>query len=567
MVDLIENIVFFSNPFEGDQSQLLQGQDVPTDPGVLSDSAFGDGFDLDFLSRPVNVNSGVIEGVICPQFVEDFYERVHITPNVIALGNLVSAQIRSFEVWNAFFTSNNNISLTAVGDTTGVILTEPAIPPTLYAALESREYLISVGLTGPPSIDIVYTWVFDTETRTLELTGNRVIIFAFSPDWSDDVVERYEWLTQIIESDDGTERRNRLRTNPRRSLEYRLLVETDDKRWLETYLWDWKARLFSVPIWPDCVLTTADTPIGDLVIEVVSTDFRSFKVGGVAIFVIDQRDVEAVEIASIDPTSLTLLRPTLKAWPTGTRLYPALVGRLTEDQSLLQPTADVDFDSFKFQFVDNTAIPAVDAPTAYTDVDGIPTFVLERIPNRAEDLGLTYQSKYGLVDFGIAPAFVDDRSGFPDVVHRFDFIDEGKEEIHFWKEWLHSRAGRHTAFWISSQSKDFVPLQTINSTDAGIIVQDYEYRNFYNFAQGKRDIVIVSKTGDRFYRRIVSAVSTTPGEEIIGIDSPLGTTIPLEQIKIISFLHPTRLDTDGIEIAWSHTELARISFVTRVLGR
>lgn len=564
MVDVVLDSPIFKNPFEGTQPFLLQGQDIfPVPATIVSVSIFG--FLID--NRPVTVNGALVEGVLCPYFVNDFYFRVHVTPQVIALGNLVSAQIRSFEVWNAFFTSNNNISLTAVGDTTGVVLTEPAIPPTLYLALESREYLINIGLTGPPAIDIVYTWVFDTESRTLEVTGNRVIIFAFSPDWSDPVVERYEWLTQIIEADDGGESRNRLRTNPRRSLEYRVLVETDDKRWLETYLWDWKARLFSVPIWTDCVFTTVNTPIGDLVIDVEFTDNTSFKVGGVAIFIIDQRNVEAVEIASITATSLTLLRPTLKEWPSGTRIYPALTGRLVENQRLTQPTADIDFASFKFQFVDNEAITAVDSPTAYLDVSGTPSFVLERIPNRVEDLDLDYQSKYGLVDFGINPAFVDDRSGFPDVIHKVSFADEGREDIWFWKEWLHARAGKHTPFWFSSQSQDFIALKEIASTDVSITVQDYEYRNFYDFATGKQDIVIVAATGERFYRRITSASTTIPGEEIIGIDAPLGTTIPLAQIKIISFLHPTRLDVDGIEIAWGHTEMAQVSFSTRVLGR
>ncbi len=566
MPDLIVPSPIFKNPFEGTQPVLLQGQDVPTDPGVLT-SEIPIGFGVLVDNRPVDINSQLVEGGICFMFVGDFYERVHVTPSVIALGNLVSAQIRTFEVWNAFFVSNNNISLTAVGDTTGIILTEPAIPPTLYAALESREYEIDVGLTGPPAIDVVYTWLFDTESRTLELTGNRVIIFAFSPDWSDAVVERYEWLTQIIESDDGTERRNRLRTNPRRSLEYRVLVQTDDKRWLELYMWDWKARLFAVPIWTDCVRTTALTPIGDLVIDVEFTEFTSFKVGGVAIFIIDQRTTEAVEILSISPTSLTLIRPTLQEWPSGTRIYPSLTGRLTEDQPLVQPTADITFASFKFEFVDNEAIDSVDAPTAYQDVNGIPAFVLEKVPNRVQDLDLTYQSKYGLVDFGIAPAFVDDRQGFPDVVTKFDFAQEGREDIWFWKEWLHARAGRHTAFWISSQSVDFILLETIFNTDVGITVQDYEYRNFYNLAQGKRDIAIFRTDGTVFYRRIVSAVSTTPGEEILGIDAPLGTTIPLEEVKQIAFLHPSRMDADGVEFAWDHTEMVRISFNARVLGK
>jgi len=558
MPDFIEPSPIFKNPFEGTQPMLLQGQDIPPTTFVpfFDMFIFGDLVDL----RPVDINSEDITGISCPMFVKDFYERVHVTPKFIALGNLVGAEIQTFDVWNAFFTSNLNSSLTPVGDTTGVILTEPAVPPTTYAALETREYILNISTSGPPEIDIVYTWVFATEEVTFTLTGNRVIIFAFSPDWSDNVVERYEWLTQIIESDDGTERRNRLRTNPRRSLEYRVLIDSDDKRWLETYLWDWKARLFSVPIWTDCVFTTALTPIGDSVIDVAFTDNTSFKVGGVAIFFIDQRTVEAVEILSIQPTSLTLIRPTLNEWPSGTRIYPSLIGRMTEDQTLTQPTADIDFASVKFQFVDNEAITAVDSPTAYET-----EFILEKVPNRAENLDLSYQSKYGLVDFGIAPAFVDDRQGFPDVVTLFNFADEGRADIWFWKEWLHARAGKHTKFWIVSQSKDFVPLEQIDNTDNVILVQDYEYRNFYDLAPGKRDIAIFTTTGLVFYRRITSATAGAPGEEILGIDSSLGVTIPLNEIKLISFLHPSRLDVDGVEFAWTHTEMAEVSFATRVI--
>jgi len=544
MVDFVDVSPIFKNPFEGTQPVLFSGQDAfPIPIFVNSDDFFGDLTD----NRPVDVEGSLQVGQVCPGFVEDFYNRVHVTPNVLELGNLVSAQVRTFEVWNAFFASNNNISLIAQGDTSGIILTEPAIPPTLYAALEAKEYSLDIGLTGPPTIDVVYTWLFDTESRTLILTGQRVIIWAFSPDWSDAVVERYEFLTQIIEADDGSENRNRLRTHPRRSLEYRILIDS--------------ARLFAVPIWTDCARTTTLTPIGDFVIDIDTTDFTSFKVGGIAIFFIDQRTTEAVEIASIGATTLVLARATLQAWPIGSRIYPALAGRMVEDQSLTQPTADIDLLSIKFDFVDNEIIPAVDSPTAYRD-----DFVLEKTPNRVTDLSLLYQSKYGLVDFGIDVPFVDDRSGYPDVVTSFEFVEESREQIWFWKEWMHSRAGKHTRFYFASQSKDFIPLKGIDSTDGSITVQDYEYRNFYNFALGKRDIVIFAHTGEIFYRRITSAVSTTPGEELLGIDAPTGFTITLANLKLISFLHPCRVDADSMEFAWDSTEISHVSFPTRVLA-
>ena len=40
-----------------------------------------------------------------PTFLDDYYFRVHVKPGVIALGNLLSSQIRTVEVWSAHLSS------------------------------------------------------------------------------------------------------------------------------------------------------------------------------------------------------------------------------------------------------------------------------------------------------------------------------------------------------------------------------------------------------------------------------------------------------------------------------
>ena len=45
-------------------------------------------------------------------------------------------------------------------------------------------------------------------------------LFPLAPNWIRPVVERLEWLTDVIEGYDATEERTPLRTLPRRSLEY-----------------------------------------------------------------------------------------------------------------------------------------------------------------------------------------------------------------------------------------------------------------------------------------------------------------------------------------------------------
>lgn len=556
----INPAIFVAQPW-GQNTNNTSQPAWPSDPILSSDYDCKQGPPTE--NRPIDIVDLVGVGHLCPQFTGDFYGRIHIVPAVINLGNLVSAQERTFEVWNAYFSAQNLASLIPDGDTTGIILTEPELAPTLYGALESRVYTLNFDLVGPAAIDVVWTFDFPSEDPTFTAFGNRVIIFAFAPDWSEPIVDKYEWLTQIIESENGIERRHRLRTNPRRSIEYQMLMDQTEKRWLERYFWTWKGRAFAVPIWQDCKKTTTLTGIGALQIDMDTTDYTSFKDGGIAILVNDYDDSEAVEIVSVNPTSLTLIRGTAGTWPIGSRIYPSQTGRMVDTISMSQPTADVTIGQIRFELVDNTALPAVDSPTPYQG-----DFILERAPNRASDLDVSWQSKYGLVDFSIAQPFVDDRAGFPDQVTRLNFAEGGRANIWFWMEWIMARAGKWSKFWMPSQSVDFVVVTDIDFNDTAIEVIDTQYRDFYNFSAGKSEIAIFTRDGNVYYRSISSAQEKAPpgsGIELIGIDTQLGIDYAVDEVKQVSFLHPVRMDSDTVEINWHTQEMAEINFNTRVI--
>ena len=325
-------------------------------------------------------------------------------------------------------------------------------------------------------------------------------------------------------------------------------------------MWGWKARVFAVPLWQDCALTTTTTLLGATQIDVVTATY-SFTVGQLAIFVDAYNDVEAVEIITVNPTNIIIIRPTvIREWASGSRIYPALSGRMQESQGFLQPTADIDHGTVKFEFLDNIAIPAVDSPTVYDD-----SFALDRAPNRVVDLDVSWDSKYGLVDFGIHTPLVDDRAGFPDVVTQFEFAEDTRDDIQFWRAWLHARAGKWSKFYFSSWSRDFTLVANIDALDVSIDVEDNLYRDFYTLQTPKRDIAIYTTDGQVYYRRITAAALNTPDVERLTIDANIGTDYTIAEVKMISFLHPSRLNTDHIELQWSHQEMAQVGFTTRVI--
>jgi hypothetical protein len=113
-------------------------------------------------------------------YFEDFYFRVHIRPDRIALGSLASEQSRSIEVWNAWLTANPLHAVNATG-AEGMTLLGPAPPPTSFAANEARQYVLAVTPNGPPTVNATFTFVFGLDSGVLRATGRRIVGWAFPP--------------------------------------------------------------------------------------------------------------------------------------------------------------------------------------------------------------------------------------------------------------------------------------------------------------------------------------------------------------------------------------------------
>lgn len=74
--------------------------------------------------------------------------------------------------------------------------------------------------------------------------------FAFAPDWARPMVERWQFLTDILVADDGTEQRTRLRAAPRIELEFEARAEGADAAALAAWLEDHQSGEFDLPWWP-----------------------------------------------------------------------------------------------------------------------------------------------------------------------------------------------------------------------------------------------------------------------------------------------------------------------------
>ena len=189
-------------------------------------------------------------GDVVPAFGGDFFDRIHYSAKLIDLGNVISAQTITLNVWNAHRRAERLNTVTPI-NADGLSLTGgPPTTPYPFPALREVEYSISVTTDGPGTIDATYAFDWQTEDDEVRIVGTRIIAWTFTADWSSGILERFEWRTDVLAAFNGEEQRRALRIGPRKTVEFDAFFTGRERRYAEATLWGWGARTWALPFWP-----------------------------------------------------------------------------------------------------------------------------------------------------------------------------------------------------------------------------------------------------------------------------------------------------------------------------
>ena len=354
--------------------------------------------------------------VAISSFHNDVYDTIHILPSEIDLGNMLSSQERTVEVWNAYLTGQLLSSITAVGDD-GLTLTEPQAAPTTFTPLESRVYTLNISTIGPSVINAGYTFNFPNDAAELSVTGRRVLAFPFPPNFSQALIERLSWKTDVLSHYDGSEQRIKQRQVARMGYEYRLTALGVNAQRLKAMLWGWQARVFAVPVWTDEGSLQASANADDVVLT-INTDELDYHAGGFVVLLSDTYKLEVVEIESLTATTITLANGLGSAWSAGTKVCPARLARIASDLEFKNTLQGVD-GVVSFDVVDSTNAPAVDFSLTYR---GLP--VLDRVPNRSDGVSTAFKRDMEILDNMTGVVTYDDRSDFANILQDYHWIEK-----------------------------------------------------------------------------------------------------------------------------------------------
>ena len=480
-------------------------------------------------------------------FGNDWYFRIHLIPTKLDLGNLVSAQDRTVSVWNAFFTGQSYSQLETEGFD-GITLTPPAgvTPPTTLNELQFITYGVAVSLSGPPTIDASVTFTIGGVPYRVPITGRRVILMPFAPNWTSGVEETLSFRTSLTRSWDGTEQRRSLRAVPRRRMSYTALLTGLETQRLDNLLYGWQGRFFAVPLWAEPASLLVDAAAGDTVLTFNSAN-RTFAAGGLLTLWRDSSVNEVREIVSIVGNTVTLRSPLTGAWTAGSRVYPTMVSALATEVQTRRFTESVLETALSFDGEPSSNFYPVTKGTA-------PTYQSEELyidyANWADGIETSWESDRLTIDQGSGQFRLAQRSGYgtPTKSHNWTLRNHG--EVFQYRQWLQRREGRAQPFYCPTGYVDFTLAVDANLNDNAIDVEGNGYDLFSNSAAMRRDVAIQLKNGTVICRRITAANPNVNGTIKLQLDAAVGVAFARSDVKRISLLGFFRLAGDEVTLNW-----------------
>ncbi len=495
-------------------------------------------------------------------FGADWYGRIHLLPALLELGNVIKTSTFPIEVWNSHDDVRTLQSITATGTTGGLALsseTETAAP-IAFGGLQSRIYTLTVASSGDPIIDADYRYQFEAETLQLQVTGRRIVIWSFRPNWESGITERLQWATDILTAYDGSEQRVRLREHARRWIEYGFLVQGHDARLLESLTFGWGARLYCLPVWWEADFLAHPLPAGSTSVTVTDAACKDYRAGGLALFWQDTGTNEAVEILAITGNTLTLKLPLSQTFPAGSRVLPAVLARLEGETRYAHVTDRIVTGQARFAVDGNIDRPAAEMGPTWHDYA-----VLDERPDRSEDVSETWARTLAVLDYLTGMVTVDDTSGSPIIRRTYSWLLQGRTAIHRWKQWAAARAGAFQALWLPSFADDLELVQTVGSGESTIRVRNTLSARYVG-AHPLRAAVRIELSNGTVQHRLVTGIRELDGtSEAIGIDSSLGFVLQPADVVRIQWMGLARLDADAVEIYYESDDIARLTATFRMV--
>lgn len=419
-----------------------------------------------------------------------------------------------------------------------------------------------------------------------------IILWPFRPDWAGGVLERLEWLTDLMASTKGAEQRRPQRLTPRRTFEATFLPHGRQRTLFDLYVSAKGNDDWYIPLWFD--VDTLRRGIGEeeTALDVPYED-REFTKGGLAVLrppTSADHDYhtfthEIVKIVKSANKRLIVLRgqagTEVRAWPPGTEMYPIRKARFAEQPQTDVVTASIVSTNFKFAVTEpNEYMPLkqtsgydyaygqaygrklslirhtpalnlgmVETPSFMPDFEGFK--VMNSEPDFNQDLGTSYDRLINTLDNRNGIPLSYDSLGYTTPGQKHTWFLKGRAEQGAYRTMLYFLRGRVRPVWVPTFADD---VQLIAPALAGtnwIDIAAIDYTKLSSTLVNRQVLAIQKNDGTWLFKRIIHTGESLDPEvksERFELHEDFEEDLKPEDIYKISFMAVARLDQDAIEI-------------------
>ena len=490
-------------------------------------------------------NTFVIVGDDQKGFMHDYYFRIHVEPTEIDFQTVAASQSRRVSVWNAFPDISAQMASIDIDRPQGLSVEGHDVPLSIDA-LGELSFNVVVGVSGPPSINANIQFSFDTVPNPSEISvkGTRAVKFDIVPEVP--VVEKWEWLTDIIQAIDSTEQRISLRGEFPRITQQTKIIFTSSEEIRKFYsdvavsvgrLW--------LPMFQHTARISKQSLAGTarIYFDTSRIDIRE----GEYVLLKEKDFGILAEISKMEIDGATLtseLTATINEAALIVPGAPALIDDSTRlKRAAVNQVAEVALNA-KMQVI-RTSLPRPGSTVSLTMFDGLP--ILEKRP-----------LANGTVDdaFATGQETFDNQTGRVDVGSRWDYtrvagdrdfkIDRilNPEQLDFWKLFLAHCKGSAFKFYMPTFRNDLELANSVNEGANAFTAKGSEYGEKLHTLPTHR--VLEFETAGGMHRAKVVSAAAGNGVSFVTFAPSLPNDKAFADIKRIGFLIPTRLANDAV---------------------
>jgi hypothetical protein len=406
-----------------------------------------------------------------------------------------------------------------------------------------------------------------------------VDVWPFKPNWSESVVERLEWATNVLTSVTGAEQRSSARLSPRRTFEFMVSNAYEDRTYFDNYMQVRGADTWWMPVWFNRAKVEEEVPAGSVEIP-VDARFKEFIGNSTVIVYIGDRPFK-LSVLRVEEDRLILKTATTRVIPARSVVYPALLARLDEQPgSIYRHAAVAMASSVRFIVVQSNELITGKTGWGFNwgyqwgrnltlDVNGWGygwgmgwggfnyltdentlegTAVITTPPDEAERLTYGYQRMINRIDNRSGIPYQRDAAGRAFRFQQHRWFLKGDEKMMEFRRLLYRLRGKTKTVWLPTFVRDFTLAFDV---PAGV-GQFFAKKTFYGDLKANifdRDGLQISRSdGTISHHRIVEAVSASDDYDLLTITPALDRSLSVSEVRRISLMGRVRLEQDAVEI-------------------